>query len=265
MIYDQEILSETQGYAIFSEVLSEFEAISLHQMDQVKLMNRFDSKFCLASDALISILDEIQNDYFVLDVDGIRCQEYKSIYYDTPDDLFYLLHHNGRANRVKLRKREYCDSGIAFLEVKHKNNKGRTRKTRMPVGGLQPKLSNTENEFLRPQIPADVHELKAKFGTSFRRITLVSKDFDERCTIDTNLCFTSFKSKSTDCRDFVIIEVKRDGRKAQTKLASVLKQRGIHEQNFSKYCIGRAMNEADLKRNHFKITLMKMKKQFAIV
>jgi len=265
MIYDQEILSEAPSSAIFSEVLSEFEAISLHQMDKVKLMNRFDSKFCLTSGELTSIFEQIKNDYFVLEVEGVRCQEYKSIYYDTPDDQFYISHHNGRANRMKLRKREYTNSGIAFLEIKHKNNKEKTRKIRMPVDGLQSELNRVEKEFVTQYIPANLHELKAKFGTSFRRITLVSKNFDERCTIDTDLCFRSFGTGATECRDFAIIELKRDGRKAQTKLAAVLKERGIYQQNFSKYCIGRAMNEPDLKRNRFKFTIMKMKKQFATV
>lgn len=263
MIYDQEILSEAPSNVVFSEILSEYDAIFLHQMDQVKLMNRFDSKFCLPSAELSSIFEEVKNDYFVLDVDGVRSQEYNSIYYDTPDDRFYVSHHNGRATRMKLRKREYVDSGIAFLELKHKNNKGRTRKTRMPVDSLQPELNKAESEFVKTYIPTGWQELKAKFSTSFQRITLVSKNFDERCTIDTNLCFRSFNAGTSDCRDFAIIELKRDGRKAQTKLASVLKQRGIYKQNFSKYCVGRAMNETGLKRNQFKFILMKMKKQFA--
>lgn len=264
MIYDQEILSEAPSYAIFSDVLSEFENISLHQMDKVKLMNRFDSKFCLTSDELISIFDEIKNDYFVLDVEGIRCQKYNSIYYDTHDDMFYVSHHNGRANRMKLRKREYTESGIVFLEIKHKNNKGKTHKTRMLVDSLDPELSKVEDDFVRKHIQADLSQLSAKFGTSFRRITLVNKNFDERCTIDTDLCFRSFRTGAVTCKDFAIIEMKRDGRKARTKLANILKEKGIYKQNFSKYCIGRAMNETDLKRNQFKFILMKMKKQFAI-
>ncbi|MCK3685867.1 polyphosphate polymerase domain-containing protein [Maribellus sp. YY47] len=265
MNYDHEILTQTADDVSFADVLSEFEAISLDEMDQVKLMNRFDSKFCLTSEELNSIFEEIKNDYFVLEVEGIRSQQYNSIYYDTPDDQFYISHHNGRANRMKLRKREYTDSDIVFLEIKHKTNKGKTRKTRMEVNGLEPELSRAEKEYLKQHLPAGETELKAKFGTSFRRITLVSRNFDERCTIDTDLCFNSFGTSSSKCKDFAIIELKRDGQKSQTKLATVLKQRGIYQQNFSKYCIGRAMNEADLKRNQFKGTLMKMEKQFALV
>lgn len=93
----------------------------------------------------------------------------------------------------------------------------------------------------------------------------MSKNLDERCTIDTDLHFTSLDSKTSDCGDLAIIELKRDGRKAPTKLAAVLKQKGIYQQNFSKYCIGRAMNEADLKRNRFKPTLLKVRKQLETV
>ena len=41
---------------------------------------------------------------------------------------FFLDHHNRRVNRNKIRFREYVGSNLTFLEVKTKNNKGKTIK-----------------------------------------------------------------------------------------------------------------------------------------
>ena len=62
--------------------------------------------------------------------DGKLIHDYKSLYYDTEDWKFYLDHHNGRVNRNKIRFREYVGSKLTFLEIKLKNNKGKTIKKR---------------------------------------------------------------------------------------------------------------------------------------
>ena len=48
----------------------------------------------------------------------------------------YLAHQNGRVIREKIRVRTYVSSGLTFLEVKNKNNKGRTDKKRIRVQGV---------------------------------------------------------------------------------------------------------------------------------
>ncbi|MBK8341295.1 MAG: VTC domain-containing protein [Flavobacteriales bacterium] len=68
--------------------------------------------------------------YRLLEVDGVRGAEYRSLYFDSPALRHYLDHHNGRTLRSKVRFREYVGSGLCFLEVKRKTGTGRTDKAR---------------------------------------------------------------------------------------------------------------------------------------
>ena len=100
---------------IINKILTGFNPISLAEMDEVKLMNRSDTKFVFSQKTLLNILPLIQSFYKVLEVDGVRLSSYKSLYYDTDDFQFYHQHHNGKTNRNKVRFREYVDSGLTFL------------------------------------------------------------------------------------------------------------------------------------------------------
>lgn len=95
-----------------AELLDMFTPISLGNMDEVKLMDRFDSKYRLHAHLLPFLFEAMRQDYFVLDIEGIREQDYKTIYFDTPANRFYLAHHNGKQNRIKIRKREYESSNL---------------------------------------------------------------------------------------------------------------------------------------------------------
>mgnify|MGYP001488528463 CR=1 FL=1 len=94
-------------------------------MDSVQLMNRTDTKFVFELELLGKVLNEIREYYYVLDINNKRMSAYRSLYYDTNDFEFYFEHHNGKTNRNKVRYREYIDSGLCFLEIKHKTNKGK--------------------------------------------------------------------------------------------------------------------------------------------
>ncbi len=62
---------------------------------------------------------------------GKRLNHYRTLYFDTPDFELYLLHVNGRADRYKVRSREYTDTHLSYLEVKHRTPKDRTIKERL--------------------------------------------------------------------------------------------------------------------------------------
>jgi hypothetical protein len=83
-------------------------------------MKRVDTKFIVHKDQLPQLLDNIHNDYRVLEINQNRVMTYKSKYFDTPNAHLYLLHHNGKASRVKVRIRNYVESNLFFLEVKQK-------------------------------------------------------------------------------------------------------------------------------------------------
>ena len=109
-------------------IISDFAPITLKEMDGVKLMSRMDTKFVFKIEKLPSLLEKMTAFYRVLEINGKFIHDYKSLYFDTNARKFYIDHHNSRVNRNKIRFREYVDSGLTFLEVKLKNNKGRTIK-----------------------------------------------------------------------------------------------------------------------------------------
>ena len=117
-------------------------------MDGVKLMSRMDTKFVFKIEKLPSLLEKMTPFYRVLEINGKFIHDYKSLYFDTNARKFYIDHHNSRVNRNKIRFREYVDTGLTFLEVKLKNNKGRTIKKRMKVDAISKELSKKHREYI---------------------------------------------------------------------------------------------------------------------
>ncbi|MFC2129378.1 polyphosphate polymerase domain-containing protein, partial [Bacteroidota bacterium] len=186
--------------------------------------------------------------------------EYRTTYYDTPDYEMYTAHHNGKLNRFKIRTREYMVSKIHFLEVKFKNNKGRTLKER--VRRIDGDLEFHENEtaFLADSAPYTVDDLIPKLWNHFIRLTLVHKSAQERLTIDFNLSFKNEKNEEAEVPQLSIIEVKQDKYTADSEIIKVLRKYHINETRISKYCIGTAMLNPWIKRNRFKIKLLAIDK-----
>lgn len=247
------------------DLIQQFEPISLNEMNAVQLLNRFDSKYPLSEKQLLAILEAVKYDYFIMEINGEMLQTYKTTYFDTIDNSSYIAHHNGKLNRLKIRKREYVNSGIGFLEIKKKNNKGKTNKLRFPTDNLQADFTLKELEFLNQNTSFNFRlsncSLPGKNGNSFRRITLVNKDFSERCTIDLCLSFFSV-SKQIRVENMAIIELKQGKVNMKSPLFNALRNNRIRRQGFSKYCMGRALLEPELKQNLFKGRLLKLKKQY---
>lgn len=238
-------------------LLKHFSPISLQEMDQVKLLNRIDKKFCLPSRELVNILYQIKNDYRMLNISGEYIQTYQTIYYDTERNEMYLSHHNGKLNRIKIRKRTYVNSQLTFLEVKYKTNKGRTIKKRLPTFNSSFVLNPIEQEFIHYHTPFRAHQIFAVMENRFKRLTLVSRSMDERCTVDTELQF-HLPNRSGQLSDLAIIELKTNGRGSHSPLSQYLREHRVRETGFSKYCLGRALLDKNLKQNNFKEKLGKL-------
>ena len=132
----------------FPQIITDFLPISLDEMDDVKLMSRTDTKFAFKANKMPLLLQKLLPFYRVLAIDGKLIHDYKSLYFDTDDRKFYLDHHNGRVNRNKIRFREYVGSKLAFLEIKLKNNKGKTIKKRMKVDAITSDLSDKHQKYI---------------------------------------------------------------------------------------------------------------------
>lgn len=240
-------------------VIQSFMPITLDDMKSIRLMNRTDTKYVTTRKKLCEWLAVARNEYYVQDMDGERLLPYHTIYLDTPELTMYMEHHNKRAHRQKVRVREYEVDHAMFLEVKDKNNHGRTKKKRISVNNME--LDTQEKlEFVDSNIMWDANKLDKKIENRFQRITLVNYDKTERLTIDTNLQFKNLVTGiSTTLPDHVIIELKRDGL-THSPAIGLLREMRILPCGFSKYCIGMAMTDPDLKKNNFKERLRYLNK-----
>lgn len=240
-------------------VIKRFKPINLQALNQVKLMKRTDRKFLVPRSLVSDIFKAISNDYYVLEINSERLHGYQTVYYDTSDNQMYKCHHNGKLNRYKVRKRIYIETRLSFLEIKFKNNKGKTIKERIASDNQLYSLSKEELEYLNARIPFDANLLIPKISNRFYRMTLANKTFNERCTIDFDVNFSS-NGQFHAFKDIVIIEVKQDGNKTHSPLIETLKKSHISASGFSKYCMGRAVTDDTLKQNAFKVKLRQVNK-----
>ena len=247
----EEILGIVQG----------MNPITLDEMSGVKLMNRIDTKYVVTEKQLRDILARICDAYYAQEVEGNRLSPYSTVYYDTPDLTMYLIHHNRHLVRDKVRVRTYVDSHLTFCEVKHKNNKGRTKKKRIVVEPVPNIIDNPEAAaFLAEKQPYPVGTLSPHLVTIFDRFTLVNYGKTERLTIDCNLHFENLRSGTTaSMAPLAVMELKQDGR-ARSLLKDVLFELRIHPFKISKYCIGTCMTRPDVKQNRFKKKLRRIEK-----
>lgn len=236
-----------------------FAPIGLENMGEVKLMNRVDTKFWFNAQHLSQLFDMIKDEYFILTVNNKSVQPYSNIYYDTNINSMYLAHHNGKLNRYKIRRRNYDLSGIGFLEVKFKNNKGRTRKQRMQSDFNSHGFSEAERNFIQKSTPFSTDGITPFLLNKFSRITLVNKNFKERCTIDFNLHY-EYRNRKMSLDKLIIVEVKSDGIPSGSPLVQSLYKLHIRPAGFSKYCIGRSVTDTSVKKNRFKQKLRMIEK-----
>lgn len=234
-----------------SDIINAFPPITLQEMKGVKLLNRTDTKYVTTRAKLFEWLELAQSEYSMQDFNGRRLMPYHTIYYDTPSLGMYFAHHNRHLHRQKVRVREYENEHEMFLELKDKNNHGRTKKKRISI----PELAITteeQTEWIDEKLMHDATTLKPVIENRFHRITLVNKAKTERLTIDLDLELHSFVTdKTIRLDDHVIIELKRDGLYPSPAIGLLQKLR-IKPCGFSKYAVGMALTDPTLKQNNFK-------------
>lgn len=242
----------------YNDVLSKFDSVSLSELDDLALMKRVDKKFVLSTQHLHDLFEKAKNHYQILEIEGDRAFSYRTKYLDTTDYHLYNMHHNGRMNRQKVRFRTYDVSDITFLEIKTKNNKGTTNKTRIKTPE-QAINFEAERTFLADTLRIETSGLKESLNNSFSRITLLSFETKERISIDYNL---AFNKNGTDIQlPFLsIIEVKREKSNINSPIVNLLKDIRVYPRGFSKYCMGMAMLNNKVKTNTFKPNLLYIKK-----
>jgi hypothetical protein len=147
--------------------LSGFSSTTLEGLEAVSLLKRYDTKYLFHRDKLSPVLDFLSGHYEILEIAKRRLFRYLSIYYDSPDLLFYHQHHNRCYDRYKIRHRKYIDTNQCYFEIKQKTNRKKTIKNRLLLDGV---LSGSE---LPP-------ELKS---FALGNISFASENFIDNCSL----------------------------------------------------------------------------------
>jgi len=238
--------------------------IGLDEMDSIKLMNRIDSKFVTSESVLAQVLEQAaDHGYRVLETQGDKISPYDSMYYDTDGLKMFTDHATRRLVRQKVRTRVYVNSGTTFLEIKRKNNKGRTKKKRISIPSeefFDFRVDPQACEYLAAHSAFTSDMLAPRMETIFRRITLVNAAKTERLTIDTSLRFVNHDTGlEASLGPAVIIELKQDGR-AASEMKDILLDLRVKPMRISKYCIGMTLTEPAARSNRFKLKVRKIEK-----
>ena len=238
-----------------SDIWERLGHISLEEMSGVNLMNRIDTKYVTSRKMLLPMLEEAVTYGYSVQFNHQALYGYDTTYYDTDSLEMYLIPHNRKLHRLKVRCRTYLDSSISFLEIKDKSNKGRTNKIRIAVEQTDYNALKTNrdvNDFIGEHTKYNFQELAPSLETIFQRITLVNKQKTERITIDVDLHFVNSRNRcESSLSDLIIIELKQDGRFHST-MKSILQHLRIKPFHLSKYCIGIALTDPAIKANRFK-------------
>lgn len=257
-----------QQYPTLQALLDLLPPITLEEMSGIRLMNRTDTKFVTTLPVLEQLLELCQGSYYAQVNCGHQISPYRTVYWDDEEYNMFQRHQHGHKPRTKVRARTYVDSDISFLEIKKKDNHGKTRKKRISVPSIEAVMNDgVGEEFLKERTDFYFREaeegrvcIKARLQNQFQRITLVNKAHTERLTIDFGLCFKNFDSGvEHELPRTVIIELKRDGRQP-SPILPLLRQLRVKPAGFSKYCIGTALTNPDVRVNNFKLRLINLRR-----
>ncbi len=236
------------SFTHLKEVLINYNHVDLD--NTLFLMNRVDFKFILTGIEAVQLLNTLEKDYDVITKEGNLSRIYETEYYDTVERDAFYRHHQGKLPRYKIRTRTYLDTNDQFLEIKYKNNRGRTEKYRH-------KLSSTEHlfeqsgvfSFLNEHNIDNLNELKKALLVKYTRISLKHKKLNERMTIDFDMSFTSGLNNAL-LGEVVFMEVKQE-KSMKSPVMIALKAMNKHSVSLSKYCYGLLSLEPSIKHNNF--------------
>lgn len=239
--------------------LQTFAPIGLDElMERAALLARLDRKYILPLSDLPGFLAGLAGQAQVLDIDGDREFNYRSVYFDTPELDSYLAAAHRRRRRFKLRVRSYLDSGLHFLEVKTRGQRGITVKERIPYCGDGLEVGSTSrthvDEVLTEARIESAHlRFEPTLTTQYRRTTLFLPDSGSRVTIDTGLNWTLPGTSAGNTIDQAIVETKSAG--SASYVDRLLWAHQYRPRAISKYATGLAALRPELPANRWNTVL----------
>lgn len=240
-------------------LLKDFDPITLPEMEAVALLDRMDTKYIMGMSQLCAVLAEVTADYRALSVNGVRMHDYQTLYFDTGDFLLYNQHHNGMAERYKVRARKYVDTDLSFFEVKYRTSRDRTIKSRLRIPDVATHIDGQAVTFVDEHTPFAAAQLEPKLWNDYMRITLVNKQRVERVTLDIKLSF-GWRNTWSALPGVAIVEIKQDMCCQSSEFIRQMRRFGVRQMSLSKYCAGVSLVYDGVKRNNFKPQLLQVEK-----
>lgn len=241
---------------MIDSILEQYEYIDLGKVKKTNRFERIDTKYVTHIDFLPFLLDKLKEDYLILSVKGELIPPYFTTYFDDRRLSMYHEHHNRKSNRFKIRQRKYITNNDEYLEIKFKSNKKKTIKKRVNVFDV---TYEDIREFVAENTKYNIDSIEENVRTKYDRITLYSKDFTEKITIDLNLTFEK-GSMTHKLSQIIIIEVKEDKDNNRSFISQLLKRRGVYKTGFSKYCMANVILNENIRKNRFKNNLLLIEK-----
>lgn len=182
-----------------------------------KLFERYEYKYLLKEDEMQDLLDVLyNNEFYLLTKKDKYIFEYKNLYYDTVNSVFFKMWWDEL--KIKIRIREY-DNTKKYLEIK-KKLEWKTVKKRESIADFMANLNVMK------------YELYPNIFTNYSRLTFVNTKLNLRVTFDFNLVFQDYLSGKTLKMKRIIMEVKW----AKTNLYAFKQLLWSRQRvNFSKY------------------------------
>ena len=244
------------------DLLKGFKAHDLEGVGKLALLDRFDTKYLVPCELLPWIMAVLQADYTVLEIDGNRLMQYETVYFDTSEFRYYRQHHSRKKTRAKVRCRTYVDSGNSFLEIKRKNNKDMTEKTRIPATSNDPLQDALSLGFLQKELDDNAMvDLKDRLMVGYRRVSLQSLMYNERVSIDLGLEAVRVDGESRfKLHNLAVVELKQARINRNSQVYKTMRALGLRQVSISKYCIACALlYSSELKFNSFKEIIGRLK------
>lgn len=201
--------------------LNSFAPISLSALNaDASFLDRVDVKYIMSEQEFDDVLTELQNNFYILNINWKSIFEYSSIYMDTEKYDFYFEHQNKSKPRSKIRTRKYMDSNITFFEYKQKAENV-TRKFRFQFenaeehGKMWEEAVKFYKETYKSLYEKEAEDITPSLETKYNRITFCSKKNDERVTVDFWVILKDLRNpekKDIHLNNLVILESKSSGK-----------------------------------------------------
>ena len=241
------------------DFLNKFQKSSLSSLESYQLINRHDTKYIFSSDLFPVIINQLYDNYNILEINNYIVFHYNNLYFDTNDFYFYYSHHNGKLNRYKIRYRQYNETKICYFEIKNKTNKSKTLKERILQTGIHNSIEGDAQKLIDDTIKDNSLILEPSLWVEYSRITLLNKNLPEKLTIDTNLYYRN-SNLELSLPGIVIAEVKQRQISDKSHFMQIMRNQSIIEMNMSKYCVGTILTNPGIKYNRFKPKLLMIQK-----